>query len=138
MEKIKQKQIPPGFTMGWFNVKSFFTSIALTEITDILDRVYNLKEIWTVSTKDEMNKLLTLYTKNVHFTLSIEIYGDGVAMNYPLGPILADVFLVERENTLVPRLHKNVKKQMLCRWYLYLCQKWIFRLSVNNTQLVSP
>ena len=62
-----------------------------------------------------MNKLLTFYTKNVHFTLSIEIYGDGVAMNYPLGPILADVFLVELENTLVPRLHQNVKKQMLCR-----------------------
>ena len=45
MEKLKQKQIPQGFTMGSFNVKSFFTSIALTEIIDILDRVYNLKEI---------------------------------------------------------------------------------------------
>ena len=59
-----------------------------------------------------MKKLLTLCTKNVHFTLNNEIYiqNDGVAMEFPLGPILANVFIVELENTLVPRLHEHVKK----------------------------
>ena len=59
-----------------------------------------------------MKKLLTLCTKNVHFTLNNEIYiqNDGVAMESPLGPILANVFIVELENTLVPRLHEHVKK----------------------------
>ena len=59
-----------------------------------------------------MKKLLTLCTKNVHFTLNNEIYiqNDGVAMESPLGPILANVFIMELENTLVPRLHEHVKK----------------------------
>ena len=90
-----------------------FTSVPLTETIDIiLDRVYNRKEISTILTKNEMKKLLTLCTKNVHFTLNNEIYvqNDGVAMGSPLGPILANVFMVELENTLVPRLHQHVKK----------------------------
>ena len=50
-----------------------------------------------------MKKLLTLCTKNVNFTLNNEIYVqiDGVAMGSPLGPILANVFMIELENTLV-------------------------------------
>ena len=31
-------------------------------------------------------------------------------MDSPLGPILANVFMVELENTLAPRLHRHVKK----------------------------
>ena len=72
MEKMKNEQIALGFTMVSFNVKSLFTSVPLTETIDIiLDRVYNRKEILTkiVLTKNEMKKLLTLCTKNVHFTL---------------------------------------------------------------------
>ena len=40
----------------------------------------------------------------------IYVQNDGVAMESPLGPILANVFMVELENTLVPRLHQYVKK----------------------------
>ena len=91
----------------------------LTETIDItLDRVYNRKEILTVSAKNEMKKLLTLCTKKVHFTPNNEIYvqNDEVAMGFPLGPILGNVFMVEQENTLVPRLHQHVKKmETLCR-----------------------
>ena len=43
----------------------------------------------------------------IHFTLNNEIYvqNNGDAMGSPLGAILANVFMVEIENTLVPRLH---------------------------------
>ena len=112
MEKIRNEQIPLGFTMISFDVKSLFTSVPLTETIDIiLDRVYNCKEISTVLTKNEMKKLLTLCTKNVHFTLNKEIYvqNDAVAMGSPFGPILANVFMVELENTLIPRLHQHIK-----------------------------
>ena len=59
-----------------------------------------------------MRNMLTLYPKNVHFTLNDEIYvqNDGVAMGSSLRPISANVFMVELENTLVPRLHQHVKK----------------------------
>ena len=96
-----------------FDIKSLFTSIPLTETIDItLHRVYNRREISTILTKNEMRKLLSLCTKNVHFTLNNEIYvqNDGVAVRSPLGPILANVFMMELENTLVPRLHQGNKK----------------------------
>ena len=56
--------------------------------------------------------MLTLCTKNISLTLNNEIYvqNDRVAMGSPLGRILANVFMVELENTLVPRLHQHVKK----------------------------
>ena len=51
MGKIKNEQIPLGFTMVSFDVKSLFTSVPLTETIDIiLGRVYNRKEISTVLT----------------------------------------------------------------------------------------
>ena len=90
-----------------------FSSVQLTETIDlILHRVYDLKELSTVLTKNEMKNMLTLYPKNVHFTLNDEIYvqNDGVAMGSSLRPISANVFMVELENTLVPRLHQHVKK----------------------------
>ena len=68
-----------------FDVKSFFTSVQLTETIDIiLGRVYNRKEISTVLTNYEMKKMLTLCTKSVHFTLNNEIYvqNDGVANGF--------------------------------------------------------
>ena len=113
MGKIKNKQIPLGFTLVSFDIKSFFTSVPLTETIDItLGRNYNRKEISTVLTKNEMKKLLIFCTKNVHFTLNNEIYvqNDGATIESPLGSILANVLMVELENALVPTLHQHVKK----------------------------
>ena len=115
MGKIKRELIPVGFTMASPDVKSLFTSIRLAETIDIiLDRIYNHKEISTVLTKNEMRNLLTLCTKNVHFTLNeIYVQNDTVAVGSPLAPILANAFTVDLENTLVPRLHQHFKK-LIC------------------------
>ena len=53
-----------------------------------------------------MKKLLLLCTKNVHFTFNNKIYQqcDGVAIGFPLGPVIAGIFMVELERTLLPRL----------------------------------
>ena len=58
-----------------------------------------------------MENLLILCTKNVHFTFNNEFYiqNDGVAMGSPQGPILALTFMVELENTLVPKLKQHIK-----------------------------
>ena len=87
MGKIKNEQISLGFTMVSFDVKSLLTSVPFTETIDIiLDHVHNHKEISIILTKNETKKLLTLCTKNVHFTLNNEIYveNDWVAMATPL------------------------------------------------------
>ena len=39
----------------------------------------------------------------------MSVQNDRVAMGSPLGPILANVFMVKLKNTLVPRLHQHVK-----------------------------
>ena len=48
----------------------------------------------------------------MHFKLNNEIYvqNDGVAMGSALEPILANVFMVELGNTLVPRLNQHVEE----------------------------
>ena len=57
-----------------------------------------------------MKELLILCTKNVHFTFNGEIYSqqDGVAMGSPLGPVLAGIFMVELERTLVPKFRRKM------------------------------
>ena len=44
-----------------------------------------------------MRDLLCLCTKNVHFSCNAGIYTqiDGVAIDSPLGPVLASIFMVE-------------------------------------------
>ena len=59
-----------------------------------------------------MKNMLTLCPKYAHFTLNNEIYvqNDGIDIGSPQEPISANAFMVELENTLVPRLHQYVKK----------------------------
>ena len=64
-----------------------------------------------------MKELLHLCTKNVHNIFNGEIYIqiDGVAMGSPLVPVLANIFMVELEKMLIPKIDKEVK---LWRWFV--------------------
>ena len=57
-----------------------------------------------------MRELLYLCTKNAHFTLNNKTYlqVDGVAMGSPLGPVLANMFMVELEQNMVPTLSNDI------------------------------
>ena len=70
-----------------------------------------IKKINTNIPKTEVKELLQLCTKNVYFTFNGEIYIqiDGVAMGSPLGPVLANIFMVELEKIIIPKLEKEVK-----------------------------
>ena len=54
-----------------------------------------------------MKEMLTLCTKNVHFTYNRKIFvqTDGVAIGSLLGPVLADIFMTELEKTLLPGIY---------------------------------
>ena len=78
----------------------------------ILGRVYEKKDLTTTTiSKREMKELLYLCTKNVHFSFSSEIYmqNDGVAMGFPLGPVLANIFIAELEKTIMPSFSDKIK-----------------------------
>ena len=66
----------------------------------------------TIFTKSEMKKLVTLYIKNLHFSFNNEIYiqTDDAVMGSPLGPVIANIFMIELENTLVLMLKDHFKK----------------------------
>ena len=102
-----------------FDVKSLFTSVPLEYTIDIIiKRIFEDHEITTIFTKSEMKKLLTLCTKNVHFSFNNEIYIqiDGVAMGSPLGPVIENIFMVELETTLVSKFRGSCpKEETFCR-----------------------
>ena len=58
-----------------------------------------------------MKNLLILCTKNAHFSFGNNIYQqkDGVTMGSPPGPVLAGIFMVHLERTLMPELEKFMK-----------------------------
>ena len=62
-------------------------------------------------TKSEMKELLNLCTKSVHFTFENNIYvqNDDVAVGSPLGPILANMFMVELERSVIETLMDKMK-----------------------------
>ena len=57
-----------------------------------------------------MRDLLLLCTKNVHFCYNGDIYAPagGVAMGSPLGPVLAGIFMVELERTILATLRERM------------------------------
>ena len=91
-------------------MKSLFTNVPLDyAINIILRRIYADNELCKY--KQEGNeKLLLLCTKNAYFTFNNEIYQqcDGVAMGSPLGPVIAGIFMVELEKSLIPNLMEHM------------------------------
>ena len=53
-----------------------------------------------------MKELLLLCTKNVHFSFNGHIYlqKDGIVVGYPLSLVIAGIFMVELERSLLPKL----------------------------------
>ena len=95
------------FTFCKVKTASLFTNVPLDfTIEIVLKRIYELKEIETSITRTEMKELLLLCTKNVHFSFDGKIYiqVDGVAMGSPLGPVIANIFMVELERNILPTL----------------------------------
>ena len=108
MTTIKNVQVPSGYHMVSFDVKSLFTNVPLEyTIGLVLERIYNKGELVTNITRSEMKEMLLLCTKNVHFSYNHDIYiqRDGVAMGSPLGPVLAGIFMMNLERSLVPKLN---------------------------------
>ena len=67
--------------------------------------------------------LLELCTKELHFSFNGKIYKqiDGVVMGNPLGPVLANIFMVELETKEVPKM-----SNILLNWYRYVDDTIVF------------
>ena len=106
---IKGQNIPNNFKLISFDVTSLFTNVPLDfKIDVILKRTYNQNEVNTNIPKQQIKDLLLLCTKNVHFSYNSDIYTqtNSAAIDSLLGPVLAGIFLVELERTILPTLKK--------------------------------
>ena len=66
MTTTKNVQVPSGYHIVYFDVKSYFINIPLEYIIElVLGRIYNKGELVTNITKSEMREMLLLYTKIV-------------------------------------------------------------------------
>ena len=107
-----------------FDVVSLFTCVPLDfTIQLILNKVYRDKLISTKFKRDELERLLQICTKEMHFSFDNGIYRqtNGVAMGSPLGPVIANIFMVELEKTLVPTLDDKVSL-----WFRYVDDTFTF------------
>ena len=110
---FKNEIQPPNYKLISFDVVSLFTSVPLDFTIDlILKRIYVYKEITTEILKNDMKTLLYSCTKHVHFTYNQEIYSqrDGVIMGSPIGPVMANIFMVGLENNVLPPLSSHMTK----------------------------
>ena len=82
----------------------FANVLLLQAISIILNRIYDNREINAYISPSEMKGVLYLCTKNVYFSFVNNIYvqNGGIAIGSPLGPILANIFMVELERSVMP------------------------------------
>ena len=91
-----------------FDVKSLFTNMYLMRrpLMLYLTRLMMKRKLKQTFMKD----LLYLCTKHVHFTYGRNIYirTDGVSMGSPLGPLLANIFMISLEEAILSSIKKHV------------------------------
>ena len=98
--------------MVFFDVKSLFTNVPLDRIINIiLKRIYDDNELRISISRNEIKELLLLCTKKIHFTFNGKIYIQvgGVDMGSPLGPVLANIFMIKLEKAILPELTECIK-----------------------------
>ena len=87
--------------MVLFDIKSLFANVLLAEVLSIcLDQLYNSDLLQPPFPRSLCNDMLCMATKNVKFSLNDLMFClvHGVAMESPLGPILAYIRVDYDEN----------------------------------------
>ena len=107
IQEFENMLSPDDYKLISFYVTSLFTNVPLDyTISMILKRIYDQRELETKMSRKEMDDLLLLCTKHVHFYYYSKLYSrkDGAAMGSPVGPLIPGIFMVDLEMNVIPKL----------------------------------
>ena len=90
--------------------RNFKSLVAFSFWGKVLRKIYDEKKLPIKLKRGEMKELLELCTKSLHFSFNGRLYQqvNGVAMGSPLGPVLANTFMSELEEQLVPTMNEKM------------------------------
>ena len=104
IRNISPTDMENGYQFVSFDVVSLFTNVPLKRTLNlILDRVYKDKLIQTTMKKPTLKKLLLDTCTKTAFSFNGQLYEqtDGVSMGGSLGPLLANIIMVELEAKVI-------------------------------------
>ena len=104
VNEVRELKINKGYILVSYDVSSLFTNVPLDETIAILTEKA-FRDNWfnsTYNSKEDLTDLLNVSTKGQLFKFNgaLDEQTDGVAMGYPLGPLLANVFMSSLEEKL--------------------------------------
>ena len=97
---MQNLDIDPNVFMRSFDVSSLFTNVPLDETIQICsDALYDDSDLQPLIPRDVFVELIKSATFSVEFSFNNTLYKqtDGVAMRSPLGPVLANIFVIYYE-----------------------------------------
>ena len=115
-----------GYRFVSFDVTSLFTNAPLNRtIKIILKCIYEDKVIHTTLRNRKMKKLVIDSCTKIAFSFNNKIYKqlDGVSMGSPLGPVLANIIMIEFEKIIVKDL---VDKSLIKVYMRYVDDTLLF------------
>ena len=103
-----------------FDVESLFTNIPLEEFIDLAVNYISEGNPDLKLTESELRSLFTVATAQTHFLFNGSFYDhiDGVGMESPLAPVLANLFMGHHEN---------------CGWEIFKALKFYFIVDMLTT-----
>jgi hypothetical protein len=109
---------PEKLHLASYDVSSLFTNVPLEETIEIIIQA-NLKgKLHKTFKTPQLRKILSLCTSECKFLFNGDTYEqkDGVAMGSPLGPTLANIFMVDFEEKYVKTAPDNIKPAFYKRY----------------------
>ena len=106
---MQNLDIDPNAFMSSFDVFSLFTNVPLDEAIKICsEALYDDSDLQSLISKSVFVKLTKTATSSVEFSFNNTMYKqtDGVAMESPLGPALANIFVGYYEEKLFSQTQK--------------------------------
>ena len=121
VSELSNQNLESSFLVS-FDVVSLFTNIPLGESINLaVDKIFESKV--TKFSKKDLKQLFLIATSQTHFLFNGKYYDqiDGVCMGSPLGPVLANLFMGEKESEWLsnfngsgPKFYKRYVDDIFC------------------------